>query len=893
MRVLAYRSKPQSFVTFVRTIRAVLFGRPASSDSAASASYWLLALSLTAGALGAGAIHLSLLCAIAVLLMGSALLAATLAPIPGPGQARTVWGWQESVLVGSCLLLALVCLLQALPLPRGWLETLSPRTADLWARALRPLDTTSSSLASLSLAPGRSVIEALKLACYGLVFGISAQLSRQLGMWRMAAIAFGAALLVALVTAAHRLVGAEELYGTYRPLDAQSVAPLLNTNSRAGYLNLGFFCGLGLLLRAGSRPHSALIGLGLAFVAAEILLCLSMGATSCLALGLILVLLLPRKDGRRRQSFELSRWAQAGILVAIGVGATVMALVARTRRGLGLDDQSLEKLDLASKSAQLAVDHWAFGIGRGAFGSMFGAYQGIGGHRIFEHAENLPLQWAAEWGIPITISALAALGWALAPVVQRRSFSSPTRRCTLVGCAMLLVQNLVDLGLEIPAIAALLCAMLGALSGVAGRSGLPAEGNAPERRPTIRLMLQVASAVTAVCIALAVTFGVESTGRLRQELYTQLSSTEGPPSDKFWSSLRAAIEAYPAEPYFPLLASSAALGAGQNAIPWIARALERNPTSAQAHLQLGRILHARGAESQALGALRRAVELEPRQIRTVVDLGNTWGLSPMQVAAAAPEGPAGAPLLSLLATRTSDPELRLQLLDQSLARDPGQVEAHYLLASELLHDIHRKNRGVICPDQREACLSRAKEHAKRAASTGDSRGGILEARLLVEQGKADEAEVHLAQVCERFAGDLACADARAARAVANKSSRLPEAVNALIALGCSSRERCSKTHVGLGNLFASEKQWHLALGHYRQAAKEAPSPTTWQALARAAEKLGQDAVAADARRRVQMLEAATNAGPSPPTPSDSSSLPGSHPLPNAGEPPRTADRLPQ
>ena len=47
------------------------------------------------------------------------------------------------------------------------------------------------------------------------------------------------------------------------PAVAQNARPpLLNPNNRAGFLNLGFFCGLGLLFRSGTRPVAALIGIG-------------------------------------------------------------------------------------------------------------------------------------------------------------------------------------------------------------------------------------------------------------------------------------------------------------------------------------------------------------------------------------------------------------------------------------------------------------------------------------------------------------------------------------------------------------------------------------------------------------------------------------------------------
>src|SRR5690606_39750346 len=113
---------------------------------------------------------------------------------------------------------------------------------------------------------------------------------------------------------------------------------------------------------------------------------------------------------------------------------------------------SLEKLDLFARAARLVADHPLLGVGRGAFGSAFSPYQPRAGAIVFEHAENLPLQWAAEWGVPVALAALAALAWSLRPVLARRTLESPARRCALIGLLVLAAPTLADLGTELPAV---------------------------------------------------------------------------------------------------------------------------------------------------------------------------------------------------------------------------------------------------------------------------------------------------------------------------------------------------------------------------------------------------------------------------------------------------------
>jgi tetratricopeptide (TPR) repeat protein len=817
-----------------------------------------LAGALTLSALAGGAIHLPFVVAYATLVVLSGCLALAVGRSSGgqigpDGFHRESAGLARARLdVGAGIwgVLALVCLLQALPVPLGWLERVAPLQADVWARALRPFGAPPPEHVPLSLAPWRTLVEALKLASYGVIFQLSARLGRQ-GMGRIAALAFASALGVASVTLAHRAFGATSLFGVYTPSDTLAVAPILNPNSRAGYENLGFFCGLGLLFRAGVGPRAAFIGVGLLLLVIDILLCQSRGGTACLVFGM---LLLPLLRGTKRPSSvsmpreALGRAGQVAIVAAIGVGATTMALLSRPKGGLGFDEP-IEKLEVFRRAALLVLDHPLLGVGRGAFGSAFSTYQPRAGSIVFEHVENLPLQWAADFGVPIAALALAALGWAVWPIFSRRTLESPVRRAALVGVLMLLLQNLVDLGLEITAVAALWVYVLGGLLGAA-KSG--SRSGEPEREPRRRLLVG-SLALVVVCLGLVLLLGSDSPARERDRLHERLAQP-GAPSSGDWAALRAASLAYPADPYIPLVGAAAALAAHQDALPWAARALERAPESAPAHLVLGRALHARRASEQAVVALRRAIELDPDAAGPAIGLASGWNLPTELLARAVPRGSAGVRPLEILADLSPPGEQRLHWLSQALERDPERSPLHYRIALELYHDVLRGERRVICRERPDDCVGRAREHVARASASPTPGQAVLDAQLVDLASGAVAAEERLVQGCASFVGDEACASALVRFALRNRSPRLPEALRASIAAGCATRERCAATHLGLGRELAGAGQWQAAQNQFRESTQQWPTPEGWRALAAASTKLGQPERAEDALRRAALLD---------------------------------------
>src|SRR5262249_42314295 len=129
------------------------------------------------------------------------------------------------------------------------------------------------------------------------------------------------------------------------------------------------------------------------------------------------------------------------------VGGVVLAVLGATRDTWAeLYQKDLSKLEMVSWARPLLRDHPWFGVGRGAFESVFPVYRLSPGNLVYTHAENFPVQWAAEWGIPVALAALVALGWAFAPArlgVTRSAASAGG----WVGVLILLLQNMVDLAL--------------------------------------------------------------------------------------------------------------------------------------------------------------------------------------------------------------------------------------------------------------------------------------------------------------------------------------------------------------------------------------------------------------------------------------------------------------
>ncbi len=483
----------------------------------------LLAVAVAGSVLAIGALHLPVLLAVAAVSFAAAAVALHRRALGRDGLALPL----PAIVAAG---LAAYTLLQVVPMPIRWLEVVSPVAADVWERCLLPFGEQGPQWASLSLDPGASLVEVLKWAMYAAIFAAAATVSARHGATWGVAIVFGAAVLAALVTLGHGLVGATRVYGLYQPsfgAGSWHIGPLLNPNNLAGYLNLGALSGLGLML--GDRPIVPrwIIGLGVALIVGMEVMSASRGGVLALPVGVVGLWLLTRfREGGRPRTRSMST---VMVAVVVAGGALFAILGGTSRMWAELVDTDVSKLEMILWAKPLVRDHLFFGVGRGAYESVFPAYRVTPGTGVYTYAENFIVQWVAEWGAPVGLGALAACAWAFAPrrLGAHRSALAAGGWCGVAALALL--QNLVDLALEVPAVCIGAATVLGSLWGDTRRARTREVLRRPGPFTPLRARL-VAVAVAAFGAVLGVTAAIADAHDLDSDRRTALEGRSTPPS---------------------------------------------------------------------------------------------------------------------------------------------------------------------------------------------------------------------------------------------------------------------------------------------------------------------------------------------------------------------------
>ncbi|AKT37523.1 O-antigen ligase family protein [Chondromyces crocatus] len=809
----------------------------------AAAAAWTLAIPVVGSVLAIGAVHTPVLLAVSLCVLGAVAQCLHLRDRP----ART------PTPVFVLLALAAVCLLQTIPLPLAWLERISPTTADVWSRAFLPFGEPPPLRAPLSLDPSASLVQALAWATYAGVFHAAAAVSSRRGAAWGITLVFASASAAALTTLTHGLAGATQVFGLYTPQFPAApwhVGPLLNPNNLAGYLDLGTFCGVGLYLMRRPLLPRWLVGAGIALLVAITITSASRAGLAVLPIGAaLLVALLSRRTTRGQADVPAPRRALLGLaLVALGGGAALAVLGSSSMIWLELGERDTSKLDLFRSILPMLRDYPWLGVGRGAFESVYPAYRAAPGNVVFTHAENFLLQWAAEWGLPIALAALLALVWALRPSrlgVPRSAAATGA----WVGVVVLLLQNLADLALEVPAIPIAIATVLGSLWGDGRRRGAPARATSSDewpthalawRRPASLIALGLAGLALATLVALR---GGPDLDTDRASARASLTTWKpGQPLEPVLQHLREATLRHPADPYFPLLGASLAWQSERdNPIPWLQRTLERSQRNGRAHLLLADVLADRGARSQALLELRFAVEDDLELVSAAALRAIRWTRSWSELERAAPEGKQGAPLIAALARyldRPGEEEQRLHAAREALRRDPGAIDPRWVLGDLLIGTLDGRPVGGLCEGaQRAGCGEDIEAHA-RAIEVASRRSFLapdLRARWLMAEGRPAQAEQLLAEACNRVTERAPCLKLRVrAAALADLPPRLAAATRDLLGEACGPPTSCAQAATWLGDLMASRKAWGTSLAHYERAVVEEPTEARWEKLAESA-----------------------------------------------------------
>jgi len=812
----------------------------------------LVALTVVGSALAIGAVHVRVV--------------ALLAPLAFVGAALALRREHErhgsvSIALPAAIAasLAAYCLLQALPLPMALLERLAPQNADVWARSLLPFGEPGPRFASLSLDPDSTLVEALKWSSYAAIFTAAAAVSARRGIATGLVTVFGSALAVALTTVVHGLAELTQVYGFYEasvPLPPWHVGPLINPNTLAGYLNLGALAGMGLALMHDPIAPRWLLASGVAFLVAVDVTSASRGGVVTLLFGVLLLVALLRARAARRGHGGVDpslRW----LLGAALAGGVLLAALGGTRATWAeLHDKNLDKLEMVLWALPVLRDHPIFGIGRGAFESVFPAYRAKPGHVTFAYLEDFPAQWLVEWGAPVALAALLAFAFALRPsrlgVLRSRSSA-----CAFTGVVVVLLQNLVDLSLEIPALCYAVAVVLGAAWGDRARSRPSRVLSARTPRKFARFAPAVALCVGLALSASAFAIGHPDVAAEREAVrraYDETNITNPTAHDALKGMLRAAMQRHPAEPYFPLVGALAAFQSKrESALPWLQRTLERGHMNGRAHLLLAQVLAARGARRQALLELRIAVGQDRSLLGPAGQFAARCSKDFDELLGAAPEGPEGAYMLDELAVQTRNAglaELSARLDTAAIERSPKARGPRIRRAEATIEAIEKGG----C-DDRARCDEEVGQLATalEAAFPDESLGARLRARLSAAEGRPEEGEALLSKHCTLVTDRAPCLRARVE--VASRipgTDRIEAAGKDLLAATCLTTSTCAETASWLARIRDGRGDSGAALSLYARAAREEPTEARWLALADAASRAGAHAQAADALERAAL-----------------------------------------
>jgi tetratricopeptide (TPR) repeat protein len=820
----------------------------------------LLAVTVVASLLAVGTVHISSLLVIASI----ALLSFTIA-------CFTEENWKDRVPPPAWVLLglSLYSLLQSVPLPFAWLRHASPGAAQVWLDARSLLGVAARGPAPLSLDPSASRAEALKWLTYAAVFVTAGQIARRRGAKVGLSIVVLSALAGGLLTIAQGLLGLDKWLGLYEPRYAHpswALSPLLNSNNFAGYLNLAIFVAIGLAMTGRPPVPRWALGLAAAILFALSLLTGSRGGGLTLLIGMVFVALALRSQApraRRLGTPTLPGWLS--LLGATVAGGTLFLLGANESIWEQLLDETTSKFHIVEWTAPLIRDFLWFGVGRGAYQTVSAAYRTMGGLSTYEHAENFVADWAAEWGVVVSVAAFASFGWLLRP--SKLGFlRHPLPTATFIGVFVLFVQNLVDLGLEVTAIGIAVATTLASVSGGASRAQQRREkldhdrsvlvGNAKppstrqrrSRRGSWRPAI-VASITallgTGLILWVAVTSRPDAMEE-RKELHDTMNGIQW--SDpravaKIRRALAVALSRHPADAYLPVLGAVVAHNTKNNELPWLGQALRRDPLNARAELLLAESLAARGAHAQALGVLQRCATHEPNLVNVVAERATHYAHNVEELEWAVPEGQSGIAMLNALAIQVNKPEARAlhdALLALALKRQLNSPSTHALFVDDLLRDLENPN-GPCVGNATARCESQLRAHANVIEKLGphNLQAVLIHSRVLVHEGKIDEAAEWLSQQCQEFATDTTCATQWVLVASRSKNvDRLGDAANAYLVLACSTPDACASAATWIGNLFMARGNYEWALARYERAANESPSGDAWVKVADAAMRSG-------------------------------------------------------
>ena len=626
--------------------------------------------------------------------------------------------------------------LQVVPLPCGWVEPLAPLSVQRLREVHALFKLEAPALCTLTRDPASTreeVVKALAIACGLLSAAMLAARGEQRFVFRAVA---ASTVLMAVVALAHYAAGAKSVFGLYEPIElrrALFVAPLLNPNNLGGFLAMGVPVLIGLAFeQASPRARVVLLGV-MGLVAGTALMTRSRGAAGAIALGpalyATLALIRTREDAEAR-SRRGPRWLRPATPLGICAVLALAAWAWFDELAAEFEASGWDKLDLIAIAARHASTVPLVGVGRGAFSASF--VNTLENQYRFDYAENLLVQWAADWGIPVAVALTAALAWLLGRAALKAR--SHARVGAVAAVATVVAQNLVDLGLELLGPALVTACLLGGCASFP-RSGRPA----PRRARALRVIGGALAAAALIAPPVLARRLIDEHGpTVEQRLQGML---EGPDDKGFAELLQRSMLAHPSEPMLAIFGAHAALRRGD---PETGRFINRGmllaPGWAAPHVQAVTWLWNRGLKRQALLELRAAAELELHVVRRsllcpIVERDVQGVLD-----VAAPRGPSRLPFLERVVQCLPEDSPVVPKIDAELvALSPRALDARLRIARRMMKE-GRYDEAVVLATEVARLQPDNPSGARLAAQVHMRAGRFDRAYEVLEQAIADGAD---------------------------------------------------------------------------------------------------------------------------------------------------------
>lgn len=774
----------------------------------ARAGRWLFGALLPLSVLALG----SLLPAVLIVMAVLAAIACALLWIDPPERVSRAAKW----LVVAWVLLLGFTLLQAVPLPASLVHFLAPANAEIWERSLSAFREPPPSWHPISVAPAATRLEVLRGVFYGSVFFAGLRIaSERHGTTFVEAVVMVSGAALALVSLAHAALDAKTVFGFYRPREIYAYAPgrygpLLNVNQLTAYLNAGACVALGTALSRRPAVPRTLVIAAAVLLAGTSVWGASRGGTASLTLGILLTVGL---SFYARSKFPTARAEIAIPVVLLFAAAAITGLGVSEEARQDLASKDVSKVGAALNALALVPKSPIFGWGRGAFEAVFPSVRQSVEYVTFTNPENILVQWSTEWGLPVSVIAVGCIFLALRPgtvlTAARPAIGA------WVAIVVVVLHDLVDFHLEVPAVMAVVAAAGAVVVGARAHSGGTDAGVTTGRFRWLALGASVLTIPAALWV-LPNANHLLSDDRARLSAFSQDASVK---EDRFRAELHDAMLRYPAEAFLPLMGAVRAqtLGDG-NVLPWIGRSLEVNPRFGRAHLVLARSLAARYRAQSRLEyrlayendvGLREAMLAESP--RLVGDADDALEL--------VPAGALGVPVLEHLATAIHSrlPASSVLLDEEIERRKPDSVGVARRQVEAALSDLTHSHPWCA---PRDACTKAAVSAARAliARDRTSCEAHLLLAKIRVQTGEAilafDELEravdvVTARDECQRGLVDLALET--------KQTRRADIALERLVRAGCGTSKECADLYAWAGDVEDRRGKAASAITFYKRA----------------------------------------------------------------------------